>query len=172
MKKIAAIAAAGALALTIAGCAGADDKAAEEQPKAAEQQAAPQQEAPANDEAPAKEEPKAEPLSLDGTWKSVDNESDDAWQEAVIDGDTITINWVSDGGDTKSLYWAGTVDPADGKTVEDVFAWESTNDTEQTSKALLASGDDTKKFTYEDGQISYEASAMGTTKTVRLERVS
>ena len=79
---------------------------------------------------------------------------------------------MSDGGDTKSLYWAGTVDPTDGKTVDDVFAWDSVNDTDQTSKALLASGDETKAFTYEDGQISYEASAMGTTKTVRLERVS
>ncbi|MEC4272699.1 hypothetical protein VJ923_05965 [Adlercreutzia sp. R25] len=168
MKKIAAIAAAGALALALAGCSGTEAQDAQEQPQAApaEQSAAPQQ------EAPAKEEPKAEALNLDGTWKSIDNESDDAWQEAVIEGDAITINWVSDGGDTKSLYWAGTVDPTDGKTVEDVFAWDSANDTDQTSKALLASGDETKAFTYEDGQISYEASAMGTTKTVRLERVS
>lgn len=165
MKKIVAIAASGALALALAGCSGTE---AQEQAQTApsEQQAAPQQ------EAPAKEEPKAEALSLDGTWKSVDNESEDSWQEAVIDGGTITIDWVSDGGDTKSLYWAGTVDPTDGKTVEDVFAWDSVNDTEQTSKAMLASGDETKAFTYEDGQISYEASAMGTTKTVRLERVS
>ena len=168
MKKIVAIAAAGALALALAGCSGAEEKPATEQPQTApsEQQAAPQQ------DAPAKEEPKAEALSLDGTWKSVDNESEDSWQEAVIDGGTITIDWVSDGGDTKSLYWAGTVDPTDGKTVEDVFAWDSVNDTKQTSKAMLASGDETKAFTYEDGQISYEASAMGTTKTVRLERVS
>lgn len=168
MKKIAAIAAAGALALALAGCTGTEAQEAQEQPQAApaEQSAAPQQ------EAPAKEEPKAEELNLDGTWKSIDNESDDAWQEAVIDGDAITINWVSDGGDTKSLYWAGTVDPTDGKTVDDVFSWDSVNDTDQTSKALLASGDETKAFTYEDGQISYEASAMGTTKTVRLERVS
>lgn len=155
MKKFIAIAATGALALALSGCSGTDGQT--------EQGSAPQE---------AQQEQKAEALNLDGTWKSVNNESDDAWQEAVIDGDAITINWVSDGGDTKSLYWAGTVDPTDGKTVEDVFAWESVNDTEQTSKALLASGDDTKKFTYENGQISYEASVMGTTKTVRLERVN
>lgn len=166
MKRIAAIAAAGILAASLAGCAG-EEKA--DQP----QQPAQEQKAPESaQEAPQQEEPKAEALSLDGTWKSVDNESEDSWQEAVIDGGTITIDWVSDGGDTKSLYWAGTVDPTDGKTVEDVFAWDSVNDTEQTSKAMLASGDETKAFTYEDGQISYEASAMGTTKTVRLERVS
>lgn len=36
--------------------------------------------------------------------------------------------------------------------------------------ALLASGDDTKDFTFKDGVISYEASAMGTTTTVKLEK--
>jgi len=36
--------------------------------------------------------------------------------------------------------------------------------------ALLASSDDTKEFTYKDGVISYEASAMGTTKKVELTK--
>ena len=35
---------------------------------------------------------------------------------------------------------------------------------------MLASSDDTKEFTYKDGVISYEASAMGSTKTVKLEK--
>ena len=30
------------------------------------------------------------------------------WMEAAITADTITIQWVSDNGDTKSLYWKGT----------------------------------------------------------------
>jgi len=32
----------------------------------------------------------------------------DAYQEATIYGDTITINWVSNKGDTKSIYRVGT----------------------------------------------------------------
>ncbi len=36
---------------------------------------------------------------------------------------------------------------------------------------MLASGDDTKTFTYENGELIYEASAMGTTKSVHLERM-
>ena len=36
--------------------------------------------------------------------------------------------------------------------------------------ALLASGDETKTFTYENGILSYEASALGTTTTVKMER--
>lgn len=120
---------------------------------------------------PAQAEVKAEPLNLDGTWKSVNNTSEDSWQEATIDGDIITINWVSDNGDTKSLYWADTVVEPTDETIDETYTWDSTNDTGQTSKALLASGDETKTFTYSNGQISYEVSAMGTTKTVHMERV-
>ena len=41
-----------------------------------------------------------------------------------------------------------------------------------TAAAALESGkcDETKEFTYKDGVISYEASAMGSTKTVKLEK--
>lgn len=105
---------------------------------------------------------------LAGEWKQVNSNSEDAWQSATIDENTITVYWVSDNGDTKSLYWAGTfVAP---ETTDEPYSWDSENDTEQTSTALLASGDATKTFTYEDGQISYEVSALGTTTTVKLEK--
>ncbi len=150
MKKIAAIALASVLAMTmLAGCSGGTSST----------------------NASSQEAVKAEPLNLDGTWKSTNSDSEDSWQEAVIDGDTITINWVSNNGDTKSLYWAGSVVEPTDVTVDDAYTWDSVNDTEQTSKALLASGNETKKFTYDDGELSYEASAMGTTKTVRMERI-
>ena len=38
------------------------------------------------------------------------------------------------------------------------------------STALLASGDDAKEFVYDNGVISYEVTALGTTMTVKLER--
>ena len=116
---------------------------------------------------PANDEP-AEPLDLTGTWTQVNSNSDDSWQEAVIEGDTITINWISDGGDTKSLYWAGSYDAPTEAVTE--YAWTSNNDHEQTDTALLASGDDTKDFAYTDGQLTYEASALGSTMTIRLEK--
>lgn len=109
-----------------------------------------------------------EPANLTGEWKQVNSNSEDSWQAATIEGDTITIYWVSDSGDTKSLYWAGTyVAPT---TSEEPYTWDSVNDHEQTDMALLASGDDTKTMTYEKGQISYSASALGTTMTIRLEK--
>lgn len=120
-----------------------------------------------NSNEPAQDEP-AEPLNLTGTWTQVNSNSDDMWQEAVIEDGAITINWISDGGDTKSLYWAGSYDAPTEATEE--YAWTSNNDHEQTDSALLASGDDTKEFTYKDGVLSYEASAMGSTTTVELEK--
>jgi hypothetical protein len=109
-----------------------------------------------------------EPANLTGEWKQVNSNSGDSWQAATIEGETITIYWVSDNGDTKSLYWAGTyVAPT---TSEEPYTWDSVNDHEQTDMALFASGDDTKAMTYENGQISYSASALGTTMTIRLEK--
>ncbi len=49
-----------------------------------------------------------QPANLIGTWKQTNSNSTDMWMEAEITADTITIQWVSDDGDTKSLYWKGT----------------------------------------------------------------
>lgn len=109
-----------------------------------------------------------QPADLTGDWKQVNSSSDDSYQQATISGDTIEIYWVSDGGDTKSLYWAGSFEAP--TTADEPYSWESKNDHDKTDSALMASSDDTKKFTYEKNQISYEASALGTTTTVRLEK--
>lgn len=110
----------------------------------------------------------AEVPDLTGEWKQINSSSDDSYHAATISGDTIEIYWVSEDDESKSLYWAGTfVAP---ETADEPYSWDSENDHDQTDSALLASTDDTKTFTYEDGQISYEASAFGTTQTVRLEK--
>lgn len=109
-----------------------------------------------------------QPADLTGDWKQVNSSSDDSYQQATISGDTIEIYWVSDNGDSKSLYWAGSFEAP--TTADEPYSWESKNDHDKTDSALMASSDDTKKFTYEKNQISYEASAMGTTATIRLEK--
>lgn len=106
-----------------------------------------------------------EPADLTGTWKS--QEKGGSYQEATITEDAITINWVSDGGKTKSLYWAGTYT---APTESGDYEWTSENDISKTQSALLASSDETKDFAYKDGKISYEVSAMGTTTTMELEK--
>lgn len=101
---------------------------------------------------------------LTGTWKSEDN--DGSYQEAIISDGVITINWVSDAGKTKSVYWIGTY-TAPTEAVE-TYEWISERDKEKTDTALLASTDDTKTFSYKDGILSYEVSAVGTTTTLEL----
>lgn len=109
-----------------------------------------------------------QPPNLAGDWKQSNSNSSDSYQEATINGSTIEINWVSDGGDTKSLYWAGSFTPPTNATGS--YRWTSKNDKSKTDTALLASGDATKDFTYQDGTISYSASALGTTTIMRLKR--
>src|SRR3712207_2465018 len=105
---------------------------------------------------------------LTGEWKQENSQSDDSYQAAKISGDKITIYWVTDKGDTKSLYWAGSfVAP---KTADESYSWTSKNDHSKTKDALLASKDDTKTIKYQNGVLSYEASAMGTTTTVKLKK--
>ena len=107
-------------------------------------------------------------IDLTGEWKQVNGNSEDNYQRAIIQDGQIEIHWVFESDDSESLYWVGTyVAP---ETVEEPYTWDSENDKEKTGSALLASGDDTKTFTYEDGQLSYSVSAMGNTQTVKLEK--
>lgn len=108
----------------------------------------------------------AKSLDLTGNWEEKDK--GDSYQAGYIKDGEIVIYWVSDGGDTKSLYWAGSyIAPTDNT---EPYTWDSENDKEKTGSALLASGDDTKKFTYENGEITYKASALGTTKKMHFVR--
>jgi len=105
---------------------------------------------------------------LTGEWKQTNSNSKETYQAATISGDTIEIYWVSNNGDTKQLYWAGSfIAPTDA---DEPYKWDSKNDQSKTKNALLASSDDTKTLTYKNGVLSYEASAMGATTTVKLEK--
>lgn len=109
-----------------------------------------------------------DPAEIPGQWKQTNSSSKDSFQGAVITEDTIEIYWVSDGGETTSLYWAGSyVAPG---SIDSEYTWDSENDNEKTDSSWFASPDDTKTFTYKNGIISYEASALGTTTTIKLEK--
>ena len=101
---------------------------------------------------------------LSGTWTS--EKSGNSYQEAIITDNYIEINWITD--DSKSLYWAGSYISPESAITE--YSWTSENDKDKTGSALLASGDDAKVFTYKDGSISYEVSAMGITTTMKLTK--
>lgn len=150
-KKIVAVMLAGMLAVSATACSGSDANSNDEKSDSNNSEQIEEQE---------------EPTDLTGTWKSEEN--DGSYQEAVITEDRIEINWVSDGGDTTSIYWVGTYkSPTEAV---DEYSWTSERNKEETDSALLASTDDTKDFTYKDGIISYETSALGTTTTVKLSK--
>ncbi len=109
-----------------------------------------------------------DPVDLTGTWKSKNN--DGAWMEATINADTISIDWVSDNGDTRSIYWVGSYTAPTEYSEE--YTWISTNDKEQTETALLASPADEKDFTYSDSnkELSYQVSVAGTTTKMRMSK--
>lgn len=111
----------------------------------------------------------AQPLDLTGDWEQTNKNSETDYMEATISGETITINWVFEEDDTTALYWAGTyVAPTEPK---EEYSWTSENDTSQTDTALMASTSATKEFTYQNGVLSFEASALGVTTTVEMEMV-
>lgn len=110
--------------------------------------------------------PPAEPLDLTGEWLQTNSKSADSYQAASIMGDQIVINWVNDAESTTALYWAGTYVPPTEDV--DTYTWDSANDTTQTESAILASSDPAKTFTYEDGVLKYELTAMGVTMTVEM----
>lgn len=140
-----------AIALLIGGCSGPDSSSSD--------QISAGQESTVSD--------------LTGVWsdKTVETvDSEDTWMEAVITEGTISIDWVSDGGDTRWIYWVGTFDSKiEGALPQKVF---SERNAEETDRALLASSDDTKEFTFEDGQLSYSQSALGQTRKIVLEKQS
>jgi uncharacterized lipoprotein NlpE involved in copper resistance len=115
---------------------------------------------------PVQEAPKIPDLT--GAWKQSNPNSEKSYQQATITGDKLTIEWVSDGGNTTSIYWIGTF--SGPTTASEPYTWTSQRDVEATKSALLASSDATKEFKYEAGTISYKVSALGTTTTVNLKK--
>lgn len=112
---------------------------------------------------------KTVPPNLTGEWRAPDTSNKDAYHGIYISGDKIEIYWISDGGDTRTLYWEGTYDaPVDGK---EPYTWESYSDPSHASGLLAAAGS-TKEFTYANGVISYSASALGMTTTIEAKKQS
>lgn len=155
-KKLVAVLLASTMALSLSACGGSDSSNNSSKSETTQ-------------EKPTEKEEKAKaPVDLSGKWKSEDN--DGSWMEAEITENTISVNWISDNGDTSSVYWVGTYEAPTEYTEE--YTWTSTRDQEATDGAVLASTDDTKDFTYSDAdhQLTYQVSAAGTTTKMKLTK--
>ena len=109
------------------------------------------------------------PANLEGNWIDSEYTESDSYMTATITDNVIEIYWCMDGGESTALYWAGSFAPP---TTPGDYSWDSVNDTEKTSTALLASGAETKTFSYKNGEILFELTAIGVTRTVHLVRNS
>lgn len=172
MKKILVLLLAAGLLMSTGGCQLRLEKV--EQPRVVDRpdQLSTVEQKPADtDPTPEPQQPEAPvaPLDLTGSWKQVDGNSDTNYQFAVIEDGVISIYWAFDDG-TVALYWAGSyVAPASDT---DPYTWDSVNDTSRTGSAIFASSDATKTIRYSGGRLDYQATAMGVTVTVYLERFS
>lgn len=104
-------------------------------------------------------------LDLNGAWEQSNKKSEENYHAAEIIDGVITVNWIAP--DSSSLYWVGSVP---SENTDEAFSWTSQGDTETMASALMASSEDTKEFSYADGVLSYEVTAVGTTMTIKLER--
>lgn len=98
----------------------------------------------------------------------MNSNSDDSRQVLRIMDGVIEVYWFAESDQTLALYWAGSFDAPTDST--EPYSWDSENDKSRTGTALLASGDDKKTFTYENGKLSYSVSLMGETTTVEAEK--
>lgn len=154
-------------AVTAAACTAADDDTTPTSTATSSAVTSPTSASPSP--SPTPDDPDAV-LDLTGDWKQTNSAAPDSWQAATIADGQITVLWVTDGGDTTTLYWAGSFDAPTKKGA--TYSWQSENDHSQTDGAADAAKDDTLEFSYADGVLSYEVTADGDTSTVELGRVN
>ncbi len=135
-RKTIATAVAGLLILGLGACGNASDAKTADAGSTSQSQTT---------KKPAEKKPAEQPADLTGTWKQTNSGSTDSWMEAEITADTITVQWVSDNGDTKSPYWKGSYNAPD-KAGD--WKWTSQGDTAAMQASLLGSQTPTKDFTY------------------------
>lgn len=104
-------------------------------------------------------------VDLTGYWMQSGWQTKETFMCATIHDDVIEVYWMSDGGETAALYWYGSYT---APTTSGKYTWESKNNHEVTDRALLSSADETKTFTYNDGEITYSQTALGMTTTIHL----
>jgi hypothetical protein len=105
---------------------------------------------------------------LAGVRKQNSYATDEGWMAAALSGGTVTANFVTDSGDTTSVFWAGTFTAPHDDTWP--YTGTSARDAAATDTAFLASTDATKEFTYEDDEMSFSVSITGSTAIVRLSK--
>ena len=113
------------------------------------------------------------PPDLTGGW--IQPTENEWFHIATITDDTIEIWWFLPSEKKADLYWSGTfTPPTDGK---EPYTWVSTNKYSQAEMDASyyynrTSREETKEFTYQDGQISYNVTSGHLRLGYTLEKAS
>lgn len=107
--------------------------------------------------------------SLVGTWKQNNSRADDAWMEASIKDDVITIEWVEDNGTDRSIYWIGPFDSETGASGDTVT---SPIDVAGTDAEFMASSESTKDFVIEDGVLKFDVVEDDVNFAATMDKIS
>lgn len=106
------------------------------------------------------------PLTLDGHYHQTKNDIRNTSMSADISGNTIRIEMTLNG--EKGHYWVGSFNPGDDITKS--FEVVSNVNSDELSGSLFRSKDQTKTFTYQDGDLSFEFTIRGMKTVVHLSR--
>jgi hypothetical protein len=112
----------------------------------------------------------AKPVSLVGTWHQTKG-MPGVTMTADVSGDGIQINMHFDRDNVGGIFWAGSFDTSD-KTGQSFTVTSLPDPDAQKALAgsLFGSSEKTKKFTYKDGELTYEFSMMGVESIVHMSR--
>jgi hypothetical protein len=116
---------------------------------------------------------KAQTVNLSGDWTAQHDADAESYMTATIDSESIHVYFYSPDDGTSALYWSGTYTaPTDPIKSGSEYSWTSDANHQQMDTALMASQDDTKEFTYKDGDLSFPFSMMGVQSTIHMNQNS
>lgn len=108
---------------------------------------------------------------IQGDWIQEGKVTDLFYMIAHIDNDTIKIYSVANDGNVWALYWDGSYTAPE--TPSEKYTWTSKNNLVATDKSTSfcprASHDETKEFTYENGELRYSGKSQDKDFTVILK---
>lgn len=103
------------------------------------------------------------PSSLIGEWSQV-NPNSGGWMTASISGESIQVNLK--GRESSSIYWMGSFDTS--RKPLGKFKVVSLGDQDAMKWQITASTDSKKTFTYDNGELSFKFSALGSSTIVHM----
>lgn len=110
------------------------------------------------------------PTTLVGEWRQITS-NPNGWFTASISGESIQVDL--HGRDSSSIFWMGSFDTSHQPTGKfEVVSLPDPDARYTMDHSLMASNESKKTFTYDNGEISFEFSALGSSTIVHMHKTS